>query len=194
MLYQMRLLQKLGNLRVVLVAAILYVPLSLAQPPKGAVMFDRGARKMMRSQDVAFALNAAQVLAGQNQLAELALKHAAEPAVKQFASRLLAENRKIGSDLRAAAAKSSLVLPDNATEQNIAQKANLLRRSGSAFDAAFAGDLVTCTRQDLSSYEKESRKGKDLAVQGFAARTLSVLRARYAASKELKAAMKNTGA
>lgn len=177
-----------------LAAAILCASLSLAQPPRGAVMFDRGARKMMRSEDVAFALNAAQVLAGQNQLAELALKQAAEPAAKQFASRLLAENRKIGSDLQIVAAKSSLVLPDNATEQNIAQKASLLRLNGPAFDRAFARFLVTDTREDLSSYEKESRKGKDPAMQDFASRTLPVLRARYAASKELKAAMKNTGA
>lgn len=147
----------------------------------------------MRSRDVAFALNAAQTLAGQIQLAELARKRANGPAVRQFAESLIAENQKIGDNLRAVAAKLNLTLPSNATEQDISQHANLLGRS-EGFDSAFLNDLATDTREDISSYKREAEKGKDPGMRAFAARTLPALQARHDAAKSLKSTRKAAGA
>ncbi|MGH9583073.1 MAG: DUF4142 domain-containing protein [Bryobacteraceae bacterium] len=179
---------------VTLATIILAVPLCRAQKPeKSGIVFDQGAGKMMQSRDVAFALNAAQVLAGEEQLAALAIKQAG-PAVKQFAERLSAENRKIARDLRDTAAKMQLTLPKNATQQDLSQRGDLLKRSGLKFDAVFANNLVTDSREDLASFQKEAKKGKNPEMKSFAARALPVLRARFDTVKALRAKLKSAGA
>lgn len=194
MLYQIGAFQKLGNIRVAILAMFMLLPVCHAQQAqKHGIWFDRGAKQMMRSRDVAFALNAAQVLAGEDQLASLALERADSPTVKQFAQRLQDENRKIRKDLDATAAKMRLVLPYNATQQTISQRADLLKLSGPKFDLAFLADLVTDTREDVSSYRKQAEKGKDTEIKSFATRTLPLLHERLDTVKSLRAKHKAAG-
>lgn len=193
MLYQMSRFQKLGNVRVlILVPMILAVSCFRAHPPNKAIMLDAGTAEMMRSPDVAFAVNAAQVLAGANQLAELALKQVSDASVKKFAQRIIIENRKISGDLNAAAAKMLLSLPGNATGQQIPQRAGLLGRSGLKVDHAFLNGVVTDSGEAVSSYEKEARKGKDPAMKSFAADALPLLKSRHEDAKALLAKLKAT--
>ncbi len=194
MLHRNGSFQKLGNLRVAALAALVLLPVCRAQQPeKHGIWFDRGAKQMMRSRDIAFSLNAAQVLAGEERLAALALKQADSPAVKQFAKRLEAENRKIRKDLDAVAANMRLVLPHNATQQTLSQRGDLLKLSGPNFDSAFLADLLTDTSENVSSYRNEAHKGKDAAMKSFAARTLPLLGKRLDALKSLRAKHKAAG-
>jgi putative membrane protein len=194
MLHQIGAFQKLGKMRVPILMMLVLLPVCRAQQPGNrGIWFDRGAKQMMRSSDVAFALNTAQVLAGEEQLASLALQRADSPAVKQFAKSLQAENRKIRKDLDAVAAKMHLVLPHNATQQAIFQRSDLLKLSGPEFDVAFLADLLTDTREGVSSYEKEARKGKEAEMKSFAARALPLLRERLDTIESLRAKQKPAG-
>lgn len=194
MLYQIGAFQKLGKIRVTILAVLVLLPVCRAQQPRSrGIWFDRGAKQMMRSRDVAFTLNAAQVLAGEGQLASLALERADSPAVKQFAKSLQAENRKIRNDLDTVAAKMHLVLPHNATQQTISQRGDLLKLSGPEFDLAFLADLLTDTREGVSSYQKEAHKGKEAEMKSFAERTLPLLRDRLHTIESLRAKSKAAG-
>lgn len=191
-----RAVQSFEHMRVggLTIAAILALaPPFCGAQEKSGIVFDHGASRMMRSLSVGFALNASQAVAGEIQLAELAVKQASDPAAKQFARRLIDENRKIGEDLNATAAKQRLTLPDNATEQLLSQHADLLRRSGLRFDYAFVDDLVTDSREQVASFQKEAKKGKNIAMKSFAGRTLPVLRARFEAVRSLRAKLKPAG-
>jgi putative membrane protein len=168
-----------------LACATAYIVTSLPSSYGQSIVFEKGAEKMMRSTDIQFALNAAQVMSGEMQLAELALQQASNPAVKELAHHLREENQKMREDLERAAAEQMLKLPENATQQIILQRHRLLRLSGQAFEAAWIKDLLTDTRESIQSSRREASKGKDSGMKSFAVNTLPLLEARLGALEQL---------
>jgi putative membrane protein len=168
-----------------LACATAYISTSLSSGYGQSIVFEKGAEKMMRSSDIQFALNAAQVMSGEMQLAALALKQASNPAVKELAHHLMEENQKMREDLQRAAAEQMLKLPENATQQIILQRHRLLRLSGQAFEAAWIKDLLTDTRESIQSSRREASKGKDSSMKSFAVNTLPLLEARLGALEQL---------
>jgi len=176
------------HLPMLLVCATGYISASLSlgySQSNRTILFDKGAEKMMRSSDIQFALNAAQVTSGEMQLGELALKQASSTAVKQMASRLIGENQKIRENLRRAAAEQMFELPDNATQQIILQRHQLIRLSGPAFEVAWIKDLLRDTRESMQSFRREAKEGKDSGMKSFAANSLPLLEARLEALEQL---------
>lgn len=57
----------------------------------------------------------------------------------------------------------------------LAARQRLMGLKGSAFDAAYARDMVKDHQQDVAEFRKEARAGQDPALKAFARKTLPVL-------------------
>jgi predicted outer membrane protein len=205
-----RALQKLGNVRIfspsnlraesmtaraAMMAALAAGLTGCAThaPDTAVFLLDHGAQRMMRSRDVDFALNASQMIAGENQLAQLAIKQASAPNVKQFAGQLLAENQKMANDLQGAAAESQLKLPENPTNQMVMQDSSLENLTGGRFDTSLLRAFVVDLGEEVASYKKEADKGRNPRLKSFAGQVLPALQKRLEAAKALRAQTRSPG-
>lgn len=136
---------------------------------------DKGARKMMKSADVTFALKAAQGGIAEVKLGQLALEKASSPAVKSFAQKMVDDHSKANEELRSAAAKDRMTLPNtmNAKDQELYNKLSDI--SGPAFDRAYMKAMVKDHEGDIKEFQNEANKGANPDIKSFASITLPIL-------------------
>src|SRR5262249_56986420 len=91
-------------------------------------------RAMNQANDAKFAADAAMGSMAEVKLGQLAAEKATNPDVKQFGQRMVDDHTKIGEDLKAAAAKESIKLPDAPSAKQQATYDRLFKLSGTPFD------------------------------------------------------------
>jgi putative membrane protein len=136
---------------------------------------DDGAKKMMKSSDATFALKAAQGGIAEVKLGQLALDKANSPDVKSFAQKMIDDHSKANDQLKAAAAKGRMTLPNtmNPKDQSLYNKLRDL--SGPAFDKAYMKAMVKDHEEDIKEFQNEANKGTNAEIKSFASATLPTL-------------------
>lgn len=152
------------------------VPLTLAGQNGSTPKVDQGARKMMRSLDTRFAMQAARGGLAEVQLGKLAADQASNADVKAFGQQMVDDHSKANQQLRSAAEKQNLTLPKTVSAKQQAQYDMLKAKSGAEFDKAYVDMMVKDHEQDVKEFEREANKGKDERIKGFASETLPVLK------------------
>lgn len=135
-----------------------------------------------------FASEATQGGMAEVELGRLAAQKAADPSVREFGQRMVADHTKAGAELKALATRKGLQVP---TEMNSDQKSEmdkLSKLSGSEFDKEYMSAMVKDHEDDVKAFETQSKDGNDADVKAFAAKTLPTLQehlqmARSAAQK-----------
>ena len=134
------------------------------------------AAESVPATDQAFAKGAAQGGLTEIQLGKLALTKGTNQNVKDFGQKMVDDHTRISDDLRSVAGQKDIMLSTDLTSAGRALVNRLSGLSGDAFDKAYMGAMVKDHQTDLADFQKEASSGADKDLQGFASRTLPILR------------------
>jgi len=125
-------------------------------------------------------------------LAQLALEHATNPDVKQFAQHMIDDHTQANQQLMTIASEKNVKLDqDDATKDRTYRK--LSKATGNDFDREFVSQMVDEHEKDVKLFEKESQHAKDPEVRQFASSTLPTLRQHLQQVQQLQQSIVPTG-
>jgi putative membrane protein len=139
--------------------------------------------------DSQFASAAAMGGMAEVKLGQLAQDKSTNDAVKAFGKRMFEDHTKAGDDLKAAAVKSNINLPSDISARDQATYDRLAKLSGSAFDQAYARNMVRDHVHDVAAFKNESANGTDPNIKSFATDTLPTLQEHLKAARQMAQAV-----
>jgi putative membrane protein len=140
--------------------------------------------------DAHFAKEAAQGGMAEVKLGQLAEEKGSNDTVKGFGKRMVEDHSKAGDKLKGLASRESITLPTDISANDQATYDRLAKLKGTAFDRAYARDMVKDHETDVAAFEKEANAGKDDSLKSFASETLPTLQDHLKRAKEM---MKTVG-
>jgi putative membrane protein len=152
-------------------------------PPAGTAM--RGTMSMsISAQD--FVSKAGMDGMTEVQVAQLATKQGQSNDVKQFAQQMITDHGKANAELTALAQRKNLQVPPtlDSEHQNMVQM--LSAKSGAAFDAAYAKEMVSAHDKAIALFTRASNSN-DTDIAGFAKKTLPTLQMHKQMAQKLAA-------
>jgi putative membrane protein len=145
-----------------------------AAPPSGsATSTAKTSVKLMSDSD--FAKAAAEGGVAEIKFGELAEDKASNKSVKDLGQRMVDDHTRADDNLKNAASQENIYLPAQMNPKDQAAYARLSQLSGTAFDRAYARDMVRDHEADIAEFRREANGGKDTLIKGFAAKTLPTL-------------------
>lgn len=138
--------------------------------------------------DSAFAKAAAEGGFAEVKLGDLAEQKGSSQEVKDFGKRMVADHSKADNNLKSAASKVNppLSLPTQMSAKDQATYDSLSKLSGSAFDRAYAQDMVRDHVGDIAAFQHEANDGKDASIKEFASKTLPTLEGHLKSAREME--------
>ena len=137
--------------------------------------FSMPAVAAVPSSDAGFARKAAAAGMDEVDAGKLAHQRAQDPAVREFAERMVDDHTRAGSELHSIAQSEGLSIPgklDKASEQALDK---LTKLHGHPFDVAYMKHNVSAHETAVKDFAKEAKSGKDERLRRFAADTLPTL-------------------
>ncbi|HLH03796.1 MAG TPA: DUF4142 domain-containing protein [Bryobacteraceae bacterium] len=150
---------------------ILALPLLGADP----LHIDSGARQMLASPDIAFAMDAEQSGVAGIQLGRLAAEKGTSPELKQFGTQLADECARLDRKLAEFAAGDKMVLPQVPTAKDQSSYEKLARLSGVAFDKAYAKQMLKRQQKVAKRFARQAKKGKNDQLRELASESLPAI-------------------
>jgi putative membrane protein len=132
-------------------------------------------RGQLSEKDYKFACEAAKGGMMEVKAGELAKTKSADPNLKQFGEKMVADHSKAGDELKEIAARKGATLPtelDTDQQRFINKLQNL---TGKDFDKAYADEMVDDHKKDLKEFQKAAEKTEDADLKNFAAKTVTVI-------------------
>ena len=108
-------------------------------------------------------------------LGKLGTQKGQDPAVKEFAQKLVTDHSKALDELKMIAEKKGITLPTEMAPKHQKMVDHLSSLSGAEFDKAFALHMVKDHKKDIAAFQKASRNHEDAEVSEFATKTLPTL-------------------
>ncbi len=136
---------------------------------------DTGAKTMMTSPDAKFAAKAAQGGLTEVKTGQLAADKASNPDVKALGQQMVDDHGKANEQLKAIAQEKGMTLPTDVSGKQQAMYDKLSKLSGAEFDNAYVKAMLMDHQEDVKEFTKESSKGKDEKIKGFATQTLPII-------------------
>jgi putative membrane protein len=137
--------------------------------------------------DKKFLISAAEAGNAEISASKIALEKSSDPAVKDFAQKMIADHTKVGDDLKKLAASKNVTVPD---QPSLAQRAKidiLSKRSGTSFNKHYASVIGVSAHKDaVALFEKEAANAKDADIKQFAANNLPALQGHLQMALTLK--------
>lgn len=143
----------------------------LAQQTKPA----KASADILSSADRNFVSSAAEANLAEIETAKMVEQKATDPAVKDFASRMLTDHTQASQSLASLAEMSGIKLPTDPSATERGHKSQVQNLSGSKLEDAYLRDELQGHKQVISSFENEIEHGQDSAVKDYAAQTLPTL-------------------
>jgi putative membrane protein len=109
-------------------------------------------------------------------LGELAAKKARDPAVQEFARRMVTDHQTTNKELMQLAKRLGVSLSTALEPKQKALHDRLSKAQGDDFDRQYMAAMVEDHRADVAAFEREARDGRDPDVKAFAERGLPTLR------------------
>ena len=160
-------------------------PPGIANDPNSRPEENAGAPQQTKADDGKFVKDAA--IGGMTEVAlgKLAQEKASSEAVKQFGQKMIDDHSKAGEDLKKAATKASISVPDSIDSKHQARIDKLSKLSGADFDKAYIKDQLKDHQEDVRAFEREAQNGSDPGVKQFASKTLPTLQEHLSMVKDL---------
>jgi putative membrane protein len=114
-------------------------------------------------------------MAGVN-LSQLAVRLARDPAVKQFAQRMIADHGRATQELTQLANQRSIPLAKTMDEHHQKTFDKLKGMSGKDFDQAYMDAMVKDHEEAVKLFEQESKDGKDKAMKAWAGKLTPIFK------------------
>lgn len=122
-------------------------------------------------------------------LGELAQARGSSEAVKSFGKRMVDDHTKAGDELKSAAGRANLKVPDKANAKDEATYNRLSKLSGAEFDREYSKEMVSDHTHDVSEFRKEVSSGRDKDVKSFASQTLPTLQAHLKQARDMQSSV-----
>ena len=136
---------------------------------------DTGAKKMMKSADMTFAMKAAQGGLAEVEMGKLAADKGNSADVKAFGQHMVDDHTKANENLKSVAQGENITLPATMNAKDQAEYNRLKNLSGAAFDHRYVNDMVKDHEEDVKEFQKEANGGQDAQIKNFAQQTLPTL-------------------
>jgi len=144
--------------------------------------------------DTHFAKEAAQGEIAEVKLGKLAQDKGSNDSVKNFGKRMVDDHSKAGDRLKDVASQENIALPTDNSAKDQATYDRLSKLSGSAFDRAYAKDMVKDHEADVAAFQKEANGGKIDSLKSFASETLPTLQDHLKEANEMMKAVAGSSA
>ena len=136
--------------------------------------------------DEAFAVKAIEAGLFDAEAGKLALDKASDPALKDFARKLVEQHSAANDRLRRIATRHNLALPASLPDDKRKQLDDLARLSGAAFEREFVRLVgLQDHAAEIALFEKASREAVSLELREFASAALPTLHEHQAAAGKL---------
>jgi putative membrane protein len=135
-----------------------------------------GAASGLSNADRKFAMEAAMGGMTEVELGRLATERGASAAVKQFGQRMVDDHSKANDELKQWATTAGVTLPTALDAKHQAMVTKMSGLSGAAFDKAYSQAMLKDHVKDVALFQRESERGMDAGLKGFASSTLPTLR------------------
>ena len=122
-------------------------------------------------------------------LSKLAMDKGVSGATKDFASMMVSDHTKAGSELEPIAKSKSVMLPTEMDAEHMALKTEMEKLSGEQLAHKYAQQMVTDHQKTVDAFQNEIQNGKDAQVKAFATKVLPTIEAHLAKAKQLPGAM-----
>jgi putative membrane protein len=137
-----------------------------------------------------FITEAAQGGAAEVEMGRLAVQHASNARVKEFAQRMIDDHSKAGEELKSVASKLGVTVPSEVNSKQKAAIDKLARLNGAEFDRAYMQDMIKDHREDVSAFKKEAESGDNPDVKKFVSQTLPTLQDHLKMAEEIQSQVK----
>ena len=127
------------------------------------------------SADMKFAMEAAMGGMEEVEMGRLAAEKGASDEVRQFGQRMVDDHSKANQELMQIASSKGMTLPSALDPKHQADMQKISALSGEAFDKAYVKMMVKDHKKDVAEFQKESMRGTDAEIKGFATSTLPTL-------------------
>jgi putative membrane protein len=158
-----------------LACATLAVFAAAAPQPNSAKTTTKTKTASARRSDSEFAKIAAEGGIAEVELGELAEVKASNKAVENLSERLVQDHTKADDNLKTIASKDNIELPSKLSAKDQATYVRLSQLTGTAFDQAYAKEMVKDHNADIAEFRREADDGKDATIKSFASETLPTL-------------------
>jgi len=144
-----------------------------------------GSTTTQKTDDKKFAKDAALGGLTEVELGKVAAQKATDPKVKEFAQKMVDDHTKANTELKQAASKSNIQIPDALDSKHQSRIDKLSKLSGQDFDKAYIKDQLKDHQTDVREFQQEAQNGSDPNVKTFASSTLPVLQHHLEMVKDL---------
>jgi putative membrane protein len=160
-------------------------PAAASSPHQHEVTGHSGSKMSARS----FVSTASQDGMTEVKLAELASQKSQNDSVKQFASHMASDHSTANSELESLAKQESIPVADKLDAKHQAKVDALSKKSGAAFDKAYAAAMVKAHKQAVTLF-KSASKSSDQGIASFANKTLPTLESHQRMADDLASQMR----
>jgi putative membrane protein len=161
-------------------------------PGMGPTPQDTQATAPPKVDDKKFAKEAALGGLTEVELGKLAQQKASSDAVKQFAQKMIDDHTKANDELKQAASKGGLQLPDALDKKHQSRVDKLSKLSGAEFDKAYIKDQMKDHQEDVRKFHAEAENGTDPTIKEFASKTVPTLEQHLQMVKDLQKSNQTT--
>ncbi len=148
---------------------------------------------MLSSADRNFITTAAQANLAEIQTAKMVEQKTTDPAVKDFASRMITDHMQANQQLSKVADRAGVQLPTKPSTAELGQKDELQQLSGAKLNDAYIHAQLQDHKQVISEFEQEIDHGQDHAVKEFAEQTLPTLQDHIRIAEDVSGKMGMSG-
>ena len=138
--------------------------------------------------DAAFVKQASAAGLAEVALGQLGASQGNSADVKQFGQQMVTDHTKANDELKSIAGSKNLTVASAPMPADEKAAAALGKKSGDAFDQAFAKKMVGDHEKAVALFTKESTSGKDPELKAFAAKTLPTLKDHLEMARKLPGA------
>ena len=150
---------------------LLTASLSAQQTPQAA----KTAKTALSSADRSFVTTAQEGNLAEVEAARLVEQKSTDPAVKDFASRMVTDHTRASEQLKTLASAEGVTLPSALSAAERTQDESWQKLSGTKLNDAYLRDELQDHKETISAFENEIEHGQDKAVKKYAEQTLSTL-------------------
>jgi len=137
---------------------------------------DKDREDNKRGGDQEFATKASAAGLAEVNLSNLAVRSATNPAVQQFAQRMVQDHTRANQQLIQIANQKNVRLATNMDKKHQDLMNQLTKSQGAQFDRRYMRQMVQDHEEAVKLFERESKDGNDAALKQFAATALPILR------------------
>jgi putative membrane protein len=176
---------------VVAIAILLLIAIVVAAKPgqnsnQSGGQSGTGAQAMsLNATDRQFVMEAAMGGMAEVELGRLAAERGSSDAVKQFGQRMVDDHSSANTELMQIVSGKGIQLPTTLDAKHRAAVDKMSRLSGAAFDRAYSKEMVKDHNKDVALFQRESARGADADIKGFAQKTLPTLQEHLSMARAL---------